>query len=439
MSERDRWRFPWSRETPTPEAEFYSEAWNAYQAWHIREGRNRSIIDFDLTTSHPVVRQLAELTDDAPTRAERSRIVDMLTSLNERAREVPVDAVRHQHNWEFSLAQLEASLWFARRLRGDKLDPLEYIEKTMGVRPEQIPQQTLLEQKTIVNDLLRELGVLVPSQESLNGLRKDHQINPDVAQLRLKTNSQQAIMRLNAFLGKTTLVDFQVMPENVDEYWWVWATTDPRTQQFILKQNFSERQGRIWTPGKTEELGWHEGGQHLSRMAIRKGQVQEGKLSSFFGLTTVHGPEQIVEEGLAQTLVLFVPDAYQDLSLEGKLQVRASILRQMVYGNVHVVVNTSPDYDLTEITDYVQSYLPWETASDIERQVNWRTKVPIYQTYLWAYAEGAKRHLQYAGQLSQRGKRIFLQNIFCRPYTPRQEEVLVDFLLRDPRNRAIQP
>lgn len=424
-----------------PESRLYGDALALYHAWHVAEGRNRSIIDFDLTQPQPFIVHMSELTLASPSRAERDRIVEKLTSLHAEASQVPQDQVRHPHYWEFFRAQVEASLWFARRLRGDELDPMAYIEKTMGVKPELIPEETLKEQKNIVLDLLRELGISDPGEKAINAFKKDRQINPEVALEDLRRSSDRAILRVGAFLGESIEVRYRVVPENVNQYWWVWVATNPETSRdpqapdFLMTQNFFKASQRIWTNGKAEEMGPHEGGQHLRRMAKRKALIKDGKMDPIFGLTTVHGPEQVVEEGLAQTLVLFLPGFYESLSTEGKFQVRATILRNMVYGNLHLRVN-HPGYNPDEVIEYVHHYLPWEPQEEITRQIEWRTKRPLYQTYLWAYGEGARRHLKYATLLNERGRKVFLQNIFSRPYTPEQEKTLVECILGDPRNRA---
>lgn len=420
---------------PTREEEIYFQASALYRAWHLAEGRNRDIIDFDLQEEDQRIRQERQISEEVlagrPNRATRNAIVTVLNAQLERfTRHQPVQS--EKHNWDFATQQTKASLWFAKRLRGDTLDPFEYIENTTGLKPEYIPEQTLKDQKDTTLELLKALGVVEPSEATMLGLRQDLQINPEKAQEELITYTEQAIREIKSFLREDFKVDCDFEAVNLNEYYWVWIASRKGSSGFTLRQNFGG--GKIWTPGKALEMGWHEGGQHASRMAKRQEQIRNDKLNDFFGLTTVHGPEAVVEEGLAQTLTYFIPGAYETLTPEGKFQVNATILRNMAYSNAHLMVNSPNGYDINDVIEYIREFVPWEARSDIEQQVEWRTKRPLHQVYLWTYGIGAMRHLEYARQLSDQGKRAYLQNIFPKPYTPSQEQDLVDSLLQRPEN-----
>jgi hypothetical protein len=203
-----------------------------------------------------------------------------------------------------------------------------------------------------------------------------------------------------------------------------------------LQQNFHEGRKKIWTPGQTEELGSHEVAGHFGRMAIRKDLIRRRKLHPFFGLTTVHGPEAAVDEGLAQTLPFFVPRAYEALSTEGKFQVEATILRNLVYGNVHIMANDPQAPSLTQMIKYVQYYIPWETSEQIEEEIRDRTKDPLLQVYRYSYTVGARIFSVIAENLNDRGKKEFLRSIYSRPYTIQQVAELFQRLSADRKNTA---
>lgn len=421
----------------SPEEQLYAQASAFYRAWHLAEGRTRDVIDFDLREQDPLTRQQRQMEEKVisgrPNLNTRNSIVTTLEALSERADSARPRSESGQHDLDFAKAQILASLWFAKKRRGDNLSPLEYIEHTSGLKPEMISEDALREQKRITLELLKdkELGIQEePSERTMLGLRQDLQINPQSAQEDLKTYTDQAIGRIRAFLGRGFKSEYSIQPVNENAFYWVWADSNREGQGFLLRQNFGPR--KIWTPGKAQELGWHEGGEHISRMANRLEQIREGKLNKFFEITTTHGPESLVEEGLAQTLVFFIPGAYDSLSPEGKFQVNATILRNMAYSNVHLMVNNPSGYDKDKVVRYLLGYVPWEQPEDIEQQIEWRKKDPLLQTYLWTYGMGASLHLDYAAALDDQGKRSYLTNLHRRPYTPSQEQALVRSLTQKP-------
>lgn len=430
---------------PSPEQDLYDQAFQTYKAWHVREGKNRNVIDFDLTprwyeeSLTNFLRSISRFTADSPTRYERSIIVNDLADLLKKTESMPSFSPQSSHNLEFCHDQIEASLYYARKRRGDSVDNNLYIEKTTGTKLELTPEKILLDRREIVLGLASRLGIQEPTEQALLGFNQDHELEPDEAQKMLREQCDLAKSRVEKFLGEGINFKYSIVAKNVDDYWRVWAYTDPETQLFILSQNFFRTPYRIWTPGKIEELAPHEMGEHLIRMAKRKALVERKQLHPFFGLTTIHGPEPFIDEGLAQTLVFFLPGAYEALSVEGKFQVQTTLLRSMVYSNVHVMVNQPEGSDTQEVIDYVRKFIPWEPEEWIENEIKRRSQNPLYQVYLYTYGIGARRHLQYSEILSERGKKVFLQSIYARPYTPRQEERLVANIITDPQNTVRHP
>ena len=241
-----------------------------------------------------------------------------------------------------------------------------------------------------------------------------------------------SLSKVGLFIGEQFTFYFDITSVNEDAYYYAWAHTNRRSGRFEILQNFSKRRRKVWTRGKAQELSWHEGAAHLGRMAKRKSLISTGELHEYFGLTSVIGGEPIVDEGIGLTIPYYVPNP--NLSKEGKFQVDSSILKHMVYANVHLMANSPEVYKVRDVVDYIQDFLPWESKEDIMKQISDRTENPLLQAYLYAYGIGAKRHLEYAEKLSPTGKRLFLQSIYTRPYTPHQEQQLVEKLLEDPKN-----
>lgn len=438
------------REVESPEQRLYADGVIALRAWHALAGKSRDVIDFDLTQPSPLVIGFEDAIKGSANSEEKSAMVKRLQDLYLRAQSYTPRGSGQAHNFEFFLRQIEASTYFARRLNGEKIAPAEYIEKTTGVKFERIPDEVIepLRRDVMAMAADPELGMPEPTEQTVLGFKYDRQLPPEEAHAALETRTNRTLLAIRRFIRNDFAVPYRISDENENAFWTAWSGTDPENPgNFLLRQNFNSGQQRVWTQGIAEMLGSHEP-EHLARMAKRKTLLGPNKLHDFFGLTTVHGPESVVEEGLAQTLVFFVSvpnpqdrknptSLFDTLSKEGKFWVNVQILKNMVYANVHVMVNDPAGYDEQKVIDYIKSNVPWESDEDIKQQIEWRTKNPLNQIYLFAYGKGAERFLHYAKVLNEAGKRMLLQYIYSRPYTPEQVENLFLAISRNPSNRAI--
>jgi len=416
----------------------YDAAMDVYRVWHAVSGKDRDIIDFDLREGPDPSESLTTMMITGnPTSQERSRHVAVLSRLVEQLRKQNTINKKDNHNWIFATAQIEASYIYAKKLAGHKIPNLEYIETTQSNEPMMTPEDFLWAWQEKPLSHLKSIGIKQPNFQAIEKWRKENAITPEKAQESLNNNAIDAISAVQKFLKEKVDVDFYIEPVDTNDYYWVWADTDEE-KRFLLRQNFSTARNKIWTPGKTEELGWHEGGAHLARMAKRRNLIRNGKLHPFFGLTTVHGPEASVDEGLGQTLTYFIPGAYDSLSDEGKFQVDSSILRQMVYGNVHIMINDPREnWSVNSISRYIKQFIPWESNTEITREIKDRTQNPLMQAYRYAYGLGARMMIVYAHNLSQRGKRAFLKDIYSKPFSMSQVSTLFSKLAQNNRNIEI--
>ena len=423
-----------------PDLALYHEASSILKVWYVIQGNARDVIDFDLAgiTSSKEVMILTQALRNEPYKYQKTVIIDALTELHDAALDLSVPE-KDRHNLDFACAQINASLWYARKLRGDDLDNLDYIRNSQGVEePKEVSPEIIDYQIGQVEKARSEAGITTDTIVDFQDWRKIHEIDQEEAQKELTDAITSAFEKRSKFLGYKGAPPFGVKPVYVNAYYYVWIDTDKKTGSFTMQQNFGDiERPKVWTSGKTEELGWHEGGQHLSRMARRQ-QLIGRELPAFFGLTTVHGPEQIIEEGLGQTITLLVPGAYDSLSPEGKFHVQNTILRSLVYGNAHLRINTDPDFSKGDFIKYVTKHLPWEPIDEIEEQIIERTKNPLKQAYLWAYAEGAKVFLVLNNILSGRGAKTLLKELDSKPFISSQLLSLANRLMKDRKNVRVR-
>lgn len=439
--------FPFPRrreETPaSPERLLYDGAFNLYIAWNTIEP---GVLDFDLRSGspNPLELKIKKMSQAAALgRAYRNGIIENFRQLIDEVKKTDCRDPYEAHNLQFLSDELRASYWYNRRLRGlkrerDQISNISYIQKTTGIPNPELspdPDSELGPLSQEVSGLAQGAKITDLTEEGLLVWKMANQIDPRAVQDQFRVMADTARRKFEDFLGRKISFPFQIRPDNQNVYWWAYACTD--NGNFLIKLNFSEEGNKIWTFGKIEELAYHEYF-HLLRMWNRKEAIRSGKLHQVFGLTVVHGPEPVIDEGLGQSITRWIPRVFDTLSPEGKFQVMNSILKSQVYREVHLMVNGVQELIPTQedISRFVHKYIPWEPESEISRQVTWRTKDPEKQAYLFTYGEGVRRHLDYLGQLSPKGRKTFLSSLLERPYTADQQSLLVAGLLMYKENRV---
>ncbi len=416
------------------------------------QGKQGGIIDFDLARETPATSvdfpNLLVGTENAVRRQARLKYIsDFISRLDEIARPQDIKAAMQL---DFLKAKLNAHKAFYEEQGRDRdhdrqrdaLVRLGYIEATMGLKPEFIGQERLLAQQEIVRGLFEEMGCGNFDRESFMAFRESQRIDPDEARQVLQQKGRLVLDEIGDFIGER--IDPPIKPEVVaeDVYWFNWSK-GTRTA-FVLGLNKHPRHADKFSRAKIQAMSGHEY-THFAQMEGWRKAIDDDELISVLGITSVHDPEQITSEGIAQTIHKFVPGVERVLSYDpddqGERKPNGAIfelelegLRQMVYNNVHIMINTQ-GYSMKDITAYVRRFCPIESASEIKKQMRERTRDDVKKTYLYAYGIGFLRHQWYAMNLNLEGKREILKFIFSQPTTPDQEHALVMTLLNDPHGR----
>ena len=426
-------------EKPRPEEALSRSLRGFYRSWDILEQKGiGDIIDFDLVPSSPEFDYSQRIFSGRPLKEERLTIIKLIEELIEETINTPFPTDKN-HQKIYLLAKLRASLAFSRRISGIEMSDLDFIREVDGITPLEIPESEILKQQDRVRDQLKAAGFPSYDEESLRQLFESKRIT-DTAQIEseIQSSGKDTLFALQKVLGERFDDGIQFDTEVVEEdvYWMNYISGD--RSRFVLRINHHPRNSWRWIRGKPNIMGVHEIGAHKAQMALRAKRIGEGKLLPIFGITTVFEPEQFPAEGIAQTLPYFLPSLV--LSSDGWLNLELDGLRQMVYNNVHVKIN-SPDFNHTpeeieEIKKYIWGFYPVEPEESILAEIRDRTKNPIKQAYQYVYGYSFFVHRQYAELLSDDGKREFLRNILDRPLTPEQEMNIFKNIWRRPNFRS---
>jgi hypothetical protein len=406
------------------------------RVWDAMEGEERNIIDFDLALGNLTINEFREHIINDPTKKERQRILEGLENFQEELVEFarPSSDVKVLQ-LEFLEAKLAAHVAYCKRKLGVEIDPLEYIESTMGIKPELIPNEDICFQKETLRHLLSALGCRSYSKEAIEQFRQDRILSESSIAGHISHNSDVFLKAISDFLGIEIKPRFGIKEVKEDKYWFNWACG--MRNKFILKVNTHPRHLNRWTKGKAELMSSHEITGHFGQMSGWQQAIDRKELSPALGLTSVHDPEQVTTEGIAMTLPYYVPEIEELFTPEGRVEMETDGLRMMVYNNIHIWANRGEKTE-EELIRYMHKYYPAESEDEIRKQIKDRTTNPLMQVYMYSYGIGFYRHRLYAQNLNVDEKRELLKIIYRQPITPAQEQRIVEHLLANRKTRKVK-
>ncbi len=416
---------------------------SARLTWFIRdlhaiEGEKRGgLVDFDLAPLDERSDILKDMVIARPTKDETAVRFQKLRAMRKdlATADRPTDPEEGQQ-YDFLERKLLAMDTFTQRKNGSVIDFHNYIELTQGFTPEVIPESILTAQLEVIKQMYSQEGVQY-NATAISEYRKKNQVPENELEAKIKYFGDNFLSKVSEFIGENLNPNYTVEAVSLNEYWINWA--DGIRNKFKLKINtYKKRHAGKFTTGKSVELGLHEIAGHFGQMAGWQNSIDKGELIAALGITSVVDPEQVSSEGIAQTIYHFVPGILNRLTDEevaqAELEIEQNGLRQMVYHNVHIWLNT---IDLPEesVVEYVRKYLPAEKLEDIRRHIHDRTIDDKKASYLMSYGMGFYLHREYSLCLNTAGKRELLRFLYSRPVTPQQEYEFVMSLINDSENK----
>jgi len=399
-----------------------------YRSWDAMERTENglSVIDFDLADSFPV--------EPANDRQQvLSRIEGFLDQLQ--GLEAPVE--------ELVRARLTASRAYLRALLGEELPFDEYIERTLDLRPREFDEAEIDAQRDVVNEYLSDrdlrldpssaarfdarflIRAFVPGSSAKSRARFRRSLSRQFDFFRLKWKDP-----LFDWLG-VSMLDYEINVEfdEEDAYWKNWISGELGSHEIDLRINIHER--HEWYLGSPEILVLHEYYGHALQMILWHQRIQQGLFPQFYGILTVHFPEQFTLEGLAESLVHFVTGPER---LEGPSEMFRELRHYdlLVMNNVHILANKTVNDD--EAFAYARKRLPFTSDDTIRREIRDRRSHPLFRGYQYVYPIGLHSFLEAGKKLDPKSMRQLLQKVYTRPMTAPQFYEWVGALSRSERD-----
>jgi len=201
---------------------------------------------------------------------------------------------------------------------------------------------------------------------------------------------------------------FNVTVEHVDldVYWAYWldgAGADVRLRINARNASFTDVQAR--------QFALHELLGHGLQCASYSQHCQAHDVP-WVRMTSVHAQQQVLLEGLAQALPLFVRPEDQPLIA----RVRLAHYVELVRAKLHLAINDG--ISVSDCVAVARKYIPFWSDARIGDMLSDRGTDPLLRSYLWAYPAGIDWFVRLADSAAPETARAVMQSAYQSPLTP---------------------
>ncbi|MFY1637415.1 hypothetical protein ACN27F_29795 [Solwaraspora sp. WMMB335] len=273
-------------------------------------------------------------------------------------------------------ARVDADATYLRAMLGERLPLADYVRRTQGCGTAGWPDDHVAEVGARARASLADLGVgwgertLTDLAAGEGVLRR--QDAPDA--IRQAVTDLEPLVRVAT--GTDAPYELTIEDVAVDAYWSYWldgAGPRARLRLNLRAAEFTEVQARVFALHEVlghalQSASWHARWSSADDGAVR--------------LLAVHTDAQVLLEGLAQALPLFVigDDA------EAVARVRLAHYTQLVRAGLHVAINDG--VPVADCVAWARARVPIWTGEDIGNALTDRGVDPHLRSYLWAYPAG---------------------------------------------------
>lgn len=368
------------------DAETAIRAWNQHE---LSRGAPAAV-DFDF---HPVE-------GEPPVPVDRLTTFYRLSELAEESDEPTVSR------------RLTADLAYLRALMGERAPLDDYVRATQGCPATGWPAEYVTAKGELARERVEALGVEWGTTTAADLAETEGPIDAEDAPKAIRQAADGFEAAVRQATGSDASYKLTIEKTSVDAYWAYWL--DGAGQQIRLRLNIPNA---TFTKVQARQFALHEIlGHGLQSASIATCCASEDV--PWVRLSSVHGPQQVLLEGLAQAMPLFVtPD---DEALVARVRVDHYI--QLVRGETQLLLNAGRPVE--ECVEHACSRVPWWSNSQIAGMLADRSTDPLLRTYMWAYVAGIDWFTNLADSHDQTAIERVLQAAYRAPLTPTDLEAL---------------
>ncbi|GAA2607555.1 hypothetical protein SMC26_17870 [Actinomadura fulvescens] len=331
------------------EIEAVLRAWNAHE---ISRGAS-PIIDFDCFPNGP----------------EGEPIPDRLTAYRRLAALRPAASA-------VLATRLDADLAYLGALLGERPALDDYVRATQGCPAAGWPTEYMAQCAERTRAALTDLGIEWGPQTNTELRQLEGPLDESEAPDAIRQAAEDLEPVIREATGSTAPYRLTIETAEIDAYWAYWL--DGAGQDVRLRLNLPNVE---FTQVGAKQFALHEVlGHGLQSASLTAQAVTEDV--PWVRILSIHAPQQVMLEGLAQAWPLFVlPD---DKVLITRVWV--THYAQLVLAQVHRALNAGTP--AIECADHLRAWMPWWSDKTISGYLTDRGTDPNHRSYMWAYPAG---------------------------------------------------
>lgn len=364
------------------------------RSWHAYETNRGSaaVIDFDC---HPIEDQV----EPASSRLDVFRQLGELQTRAEAA----------GNPW--LIRRLEADRAYLRALLGERPPLGEYIRATQGCGSAGWQDGYVTGHGEQARRELAALGITWGPDTADDLTQAEGPLDTDAAPDAIRQAAADYEDAVRQATGTNAPFELTIEQTDVDAYWAYWL--DGAGHRVRLRLNLRKAK---FTKVAARQFALHEVLGHGLQGASWSARCAAQDVP-WVRLMSVHAPQQVLLEGLAQALPLFI--APEDQALTAR--VRLDHYTQLVRAELHLAINSGEPAE--DCAAHARFRVPWWNDATISDLLTDRGTNTQLRTYLWAYPAGFDWFVHLADTKPETRKRV-LHAAYRDPLAPEDLEAL---------------
>ncbi|WP_433734915.1 hypothetical protein ACQP0C_41655 (plasmid) [Nocardia sp. CA-129566] len=360
-------------------------AWNRYE---VDRGAH-PVIDYDC---YPTDAEIPAVENRLDALHQLSRLKDAATAAGETALATRIDA----------------DIAYCSALLGQR-EPLEqYVLRTQGCEPRGWSEDYLHLHREHAQHHLNSIGIDWGPKLTSDLMTVEGILDASDIEGAIRDSAAGLEPSVRNMTGSTADYELSIESTDLDVYWSYWL--DGAGQKTRLRIN---RRNARFTKVLARQFALHEVLGHALQFASISAHCAKEDVP-WIRLQAVHAPSQILFEGLAQAMPLFV--AADDKQLVAR--VRLDHYLQLVRGQLHIAL--AHGESLSELADRARRYVPFWTDTQIADLLTDRGANVLLRSYLWSYSAGTDWFVRLAESAPGDTAREVLHAVYRAPHTPAQ-------------------
>jgi hypothetical protein len=304
--------------------------------------------------------------------------------------------------------RVDCHLAYAGALLGERSSLDEFVRRTQGCVATGWSKEYVTWRGEQARASLDDIGISWGTTTWLDLLESEQSLDPkEVPQaIREAAASFEPVVR--SAVATEAPYELTVETTDVDAYWEYWL--DGAGSEARLRLNM--RNARF-TDVQTRQFALHEVLGHALQSASYSARCRTEEVP-WVRVLSVHAEHQVMLEGLAQALPLFV--APDDAALAA--HIRLDHYLQLVRAELHVAINQGAT--VSDCVRHAKDRAPFWPTEGIGRLLTDRSVDALLRSYQWAYPAGADWFVSLAESGTPETVSKVLAAAYRAPLTPRQ-------------------